>query len=150
MKILMVCLGNICRSPLAQGILESKVRGRQLNWEVDSAGTSTWHIGERPDRRSVEVARQNGIDITRQLARQVKPSDFHDFDLILAMDSSNYTDLVRMAPDSGLTSKVQLILNYSFKDRNMAVPDPYFDGRFQHVFDLLDQACDDLIESQIG
>ena len=136
----MVCLGNICRSPLAQGIAENRSREENLDWEVDSAGTSAWHVGELPDRRSIEQARQNGIDITNQRARQIQPSDLDDFDLILAMDTSNYNDILSMVSDDVQRSKVRLILEYSHPGMNRAVPDPYYDGGFGKVFNLLTDA----------
>ena len=89
-RILMVCLGNICRSPLAEGIMQREIERRNLPWEVDSAGTSNFHTGERPDARSVDIARKNGIDITHQRSRQLRLSDLKAFDHILVMDSSNY------------------------------------------------------------
>ena len=141
----MVCLGNICRSPLAQGILQNKINQSGLNWEVDSAGTSRWHLGEKPDPRSITTARHHGIDISKQRARQILKEDLDRFDLILAMDSSNYNDILRLASQKSEKAKIELMLNYSFPGENRAVPDPYFDGGFDHVFDLLDDACDKLI-----
>jgi protein-tyrosine phosphatase len=146
MRVLMVCLGNICRSPLAQGILESKVAELGLAWEVDSAGTSSWHIGEGPDKRSVATAKNHGIDISNQKARQFTIEDFSSFDLILAMDSSNYQDIIASSLDKAHESMVKLILNYSWPNENRAVPDPYWDGNFEKVYALLDTACDKLIE----
>lgn len=145
MRVLMVCLGNICRSPLAQGILQNKINQSGLNWEVDSAGTSRWHLGEKPDPRSITTARHHGIDISKQRARQILKEDLDRFDLILAMDSSNYNDILRLASQKSEKAKIELMLNYSFPGENRAVPDPYFDGGFDHVFDLLDDACDKLI-----
>lgn len=147
MKILMVCLGNICRSPLAEGILKSKIDKEQLNWEVDSAGTSSWHIGELPDLRSIETAKTHGIDISDQRARQLKKSDIKTFDLILAMDSSNYSNILRFCTSDEDREKVKLMLNFSFPGRNMPVPDPYYDGGFEKVFNLLDDASKEIIES---
>ena len=149
MKILMVCLGNICRSPLAQGVLETKLAEKQLDWVVDSAGTSAWHAGEAPDPRSIAIAKENGIDISQQKARKFNPQDFQDFDLILAMDSSNYYDIIRQAPDEEAKSRVHLIMNYAFPGENRAVPDPYYDGSFQRVFDLLESACSQFIEDKL-
>jgi protein-tyrosine phosphatase len=94
MKILMVCLGNICRSPLAQGLLETKIKSYKMNWEVDSAGTGSWHIGDPPDLRSIKIARYNGIDITQQKSRQFSVQDFDSFDLILPMDNQNLEDIL--------------------------------------------------------
>ena len=141
MKILMVCLGNICRSPLAEGILTDKIRTAQLNWQVDSAGTGDWHVGEPPDRRSVAVARQNGIDISNQRCRQIQQSDFTDFDLILTMDKANQRDVERLARTAEHRAKVRQILNFIQPDSDAEVPDPYYDNRFALVFELLDEAC---------
>ncbi|MFK7980185.1 MAG: low molecular weight protein-tyrosine-phosphatase, partial [Saprospiraceae bacterium] len=130
MKILMVCLGNICRSPLAEGILLTKIKERNLPWEVDSAGTSGWHQGELPDRRSIAVAKAHNIDLTYQRSRQFIKADFEQFDLILAMDSSNYSNILRLATTEMQKSKVKLILNYAYPNENRAVPDPYYEGGF--------------------
>ena len=143
----MVCLGNICRSPLAQGILESKLNGHHTNWHVDSAGTGSWHIGEKPDPRSIDIALKHGIDISQQRARQIIGEDLDTFDLILAMDTSNYQNVIKMARNSDQREKVKLILNYTYPGQNRAVPDPYFDGGFQKVYDLLNEAMDQLISS---
>ena len=122
MKILMVCLGNICRSPLAEGILKAKLP--QDSFTVDSAGTSNYHIGELPDRRSIDVAKKHHIDITNQRGRQFITEDFDAFDLIYAMDTSNYRNIIKLARTPEDMSKVKLILdelpNYNLKD----VPDP--------------------------
>ncbi len=141
----MVCLGNICRSPLAEGILESKLKIANLDWTVDSAGTSSWHIGERPHKGSIVIAKENGIDITNQKGRQFSVRDFDAFDLILAMDSENYQNIVQLARDSSQEKKVKIMLNYAHPGSNMAVPDPYYTGDFQEVYDLLDLACTNLI-----
>ncbi len=146
MKILMVCLGNICRSPLAEGILKSKIVARQLTWEVDSAGTGGWHEGELPDHRSVRIAAQYGIDITDQRARKLQQADLARFDLILAMDRQNYKDILRIADTPQQRAKVHLIMNFVAPDSNQEVPDPYWDGRFDEVFQMLDNACDALLE----
>ena len=141
MKILMVCLGNICRSPLAHGILESKL---PEGWSVDSAGTSGWHEGERPDTRSILESKKNNIDIDHQRSRPVREQDFYDFDILFAMDSSNYTNLCNMAPEEGLKRKVRLIMNEVEAGQNIQVPDPYSGGQsgFEHVFGMLDEAID--------
>ncbi len=147
MKILMVCLGNICRSPLAEGILKHKLTERGLAWEVDSAGTGFWHIGEPPDPRSVSTARKYGLDISGQRARQLQASDLEKFDLILAMDSSNYQDVLRLANGSHQKEKVEMILNYMAPGSNLNVPDPYWDDDgFDQVFHMLNEACDKVIE----
>ena len=147
MKILMVCLGNICRSPLAEGILKRKLEDRGLDWTVDSAGTGFWHIGEPPDPRSVSTARKYGLDISRQRARQIEPSDLDNFHLILAMDSSNYQDILRLANSGQQENKVEMILNYINPGANDNVPDPYWnDDGFDQVFHMLDEACERVIE----
>lgn len=151
MKILMVCLGNICRSPLAEGILRRKIEELNLDWEVDSAGTGSWHIGERPDRRSIQVASRHGIDISTQRARQINPRDLDRFDLILAMDRSNFQDVIRMARTDAQRSKVAMILNYVQPGANEGVPDPYWDDDgFDHVFHLLTEACDQVVSQLKG
>lgn len=147
MKILMVCLGNICRSPLAQGILEDKCQKLNLDWEVDSAGTSQYHIGGAPDTRSIEKAREYGIDISHQRARQVGVADLEYYDLILTMDSSNYQNVQGLVLNNVHKDKIKLVLNYVTPGQNMAVPDPYYDGGFQRVYELLDMAMDQLIIS---
>ena len=149
MKVLMVCLGNICRSPLAQGILEYKLKKHGIDWEVDSAGTSSWHVGELPDQRSIEKAMEYDIDITDQRARQITREDLATFDLILAMDSSNLQKIKSLSSDNGYHDKIKLVLNYVYPERNMAVPDPYFDGGFQKVYDLLDEAMDAVIQAHV-
>ncbi len=143
----MVCLGNICRSPLAEGILLHKVQQQGLDWTVDSAGTGSWHVGDLPDPRSIVTAREQGIDISYQRARQFRVADFSDFDLILAMDSSNYRDIIRLAPTPSDEQKVDLILNLVQPGRNVNVPDPYYGGDdgFEKVFRMLDEACENLI-----
>ncbi|RMG83480.1 MAG: low molecular weight phosphotyrosine protein phosphatase [Bacteroidetes bacterium] len=147
MKILMVCLGNICRSPLAEGILKHKIKERGLDWTVDSAGTGSWHVGERPDPRSIAMARKKGIDISDQRARKFTAADFDRYDLILAMDSSNYRDILRRAKTEEHRNKVALIMNFASPGRNENVPDPYWDDNgFEQVFDMLEAACDSLIQ----
>lgn len=147
MKILMVCLGNICRSPLAEGILKDKVDKKGLNWEIDSAGTGGYHIGSLPDSRSIEIAKKKGIDITYQRARKVRSIDFEDFDYLFAMDTYNYQDLLKQAHEEE-KSKIKLILNEIYPDENRSVPDPYYGGKdgFENVFEMLNQACDRIIE----
>jgi protein-tyrosine phosphatase len=147
MKILTVCLGNICRSPIAQGLLEYKVNTRSLLWHIDSAGTSGWHDGEHPDPRAVRTAKKYGIDISSQISRKITPSDFEVYDFILAMDSSNYNDLKQMSGDPRHHEKIHLVMNFLHPGRNMAVPDPYYDNRFDEVYHLLDQAIDSFIYS---
>jgi protein-tyrosine phosphatase len=147
MKILLVCLGNICRSPLAEGILRNKAELMDFNLSVDSAGTSDWHTGEPPDSRGITVAYENGIDISNLKARQFELSDFDKFDLILAMDKSNYTELLNLSRSSNDTKKIKLFMNMAYPGVNMDVPDPYYDGRFHEVFELLDEASEKILEN---
>ncbi len=137
----MVCLGNICRSPLAEGILQSKLSSQ--SFFVDSAGTAGYHVGELPDRRSIEVAKKYGIDITNQQSRKFVKSDFKDFDLIYAMDESNYNNIVSMTDDYNEIQKVKMILNELYPNENRSVPDPYYGGDqgFENVYRMLDEAC---------
>jgi len=143
-KVLMVCLGNICRSPLAEGLLKSKVDSDLVY--VDSAGTGGWHVGELPDSRSIEVARVNGLDISDQKCRKFIKQDFDDFDWIYVMDKSNYSDVMALAKTKAKGCKVTMILNESAPDINEEVPDPYYGGDhgFQHVYELLDEACEQI------
>ncbi|RAJ17099.1 low molecular weight protein-tyrosine-phosphatase [Olleya aquimaris] len=145
-KILMVCLGNICRSPLAEGILKSKLDADLFT--VDSAGTSSYHIGSKPDSRSIAVARLNGIDISGQRARQFSKQDFKDFDIIYAMDNSNYNNIIALAANDNDKAKVKLILNTIFPNQNLDVPDPYYGGDkgFENVYQMLDNACSVIAE----
>lgn len=141
-KILMVCLGNICRSPLAEGILASKLP--KDRFIVDSAGTGSWHIGRCPDERSIQTAKKNNLDISCQKARQFAIRDFDNFDYIYVMDNSNYNDVVFLSKNDEQSSKVQLILNELFPGENADVPDPYYGlaNGFDSVYQMLDQACD--------
>lgn len=150
MKVLMVCLGNICRSPLAQGILELKAEQQKLDWYIDSAGTSGWHQGEKPDARSIAIAAENGINIADQKSRLFVKEDFNNFDLILAMDSSNYANIIRLSNDDADTSKVHLIMNFYEPGMNINVPDPYYDGNFDKVYQLLNNACTKIINTYIN
>ena len=143
-KILMVCLGNICRSPLAEGILKSKLP--KTKFLVDSAGTGGWHAGELPDKRSIAIAKKYSIDLTDQRARQFKKSDFDTFDYIYVMDTSNYSNVINLASNEAQKAKVKLILNEVFPNENIEVPDPYYggDSGFENVFQMLDQACNEI------
>ncbi|MCL7762849.1 low molecular weight phosphotyrosine protein phosphatase [Polaribacter sp. Z014] len=141
-KILMVCLGNICRSPLAEGILKSKVNSDSVF--VDSAGTAAYHIGKLPDERSIEVANKYGIDITKQRARKFVVKDFDEFDIIFAMDDSNYQNILSLVRNNDDEQKVRMILNEIHPAKNLSVPDPYYGGNqgFENVYKMLDEACD--------
>ena len=138
----MVCLGNICRSPLAEGILKSKVYSHKTF--IDSAGTGGYHIGAKPDKRSISVASVNGIDITDQKARKFVVKDFDEFDLIYVMDQSNYQNVIDLARNEHDSSKVKLILNEVFPGEDLDVPDPYYGGEFgfKNVYKMLSEACD--------
>jgi protein-tyrosine phosphatase len=136
MKILMVCLGNICRSPLAHGIMEHLAKENNLDWEIDSAGTGNWHVGQGPDRRSTREAKHNGIDISNQVCRQFRVSDFDEFDLILVMDRNNKADVLRLARTDADRDKVKMLLG------DKEVPDPYHDdSQFAPVFKMVEQGC---------
>ncbi len=149
MKVLMVCLGNICRSPLAEGVLTQKLADRGLDWEVDSAGTGAWHVGELPDSRSIAVAHNHNIDITHQRARQFQAKDLDRFDLILAMDSSNYQNILKLATSSAQKEKVKMIMNFAQPGYNQNVPDPYYgDNGFEAVYEMLDEACEALLAAK--
>ncbi|RYY20767.1 MAG: low molecular weight phosphotyrosine protein phosphatase [Sphingobacteriaceae bacterium] len=142
MKILMVCLGNICRSPLAEGVMKHAVKEAGLNWEIDSAGTGNWHVGDPPDSRSIRVARKHGIDISKQVCRQFKTSDFDTFDLILVMDKNNLSNVLNLARNEQEEAKVKLFLV------DKEVPDPYFDdAQFEQVFELIELGCEDVIKA---
>lgn len=141
----MVCLGNICRSPLAEGILKSKTQN--LDVYIDSAGTASYHVGNLPDSRSIEIANKNGIDLTDQRARQFSEKDFDDFDKIYAMDANNYSNIISLARNQSDRDKVDVILNELNPKSYDSVPDPYYgagDG-FQIVYDMLDNACDAIV-----
>lgn len=146
MKILMVCLGNICRSPLAEGILSSK--GKHLNIEVDSVGTAGYHVGKKPDIRSIEIANKYAIDLNQQRARQFSRADFDEFDVIYAMDTNNYAHLISLASSETERNKIRMILNEINPNAYQSVPDPYYggDNGFQDVYNMLDKACDKIIQ----
>jgi protein-tyrosine phosphatase len=148
MRILMVCLGNICRSPLAEEILRKKAEEHNLPIVVDSAGTSNFHVGENPDKRTIKNALKNGLDVSILVARQFNRNDFENFDIIYTMDSSNYANVIALAENETHMNKVRMILNELYPNQNMSVPDPYFGGEegFQHVFELLNAACDRIVE----
>jgi protein-tyrosine phosphatase len=148
-SILMVCLGNICRSPLAEGVLRHKLEEAGIkDVKVDSAGTSDYHVGDHPDSRSMKNAKQHGIDISKLCGRQFTQKDFDAFDLIYVMDASNYQNVIALARNESDKAKVDLLLNAKWPGKNIAVPDPYYgsgDG-FENVFQLVDQACEEIVK----
>jgi len=148
MKILMVCLGNICRSPLADGLLRDKIQSNNLKVVVDSCGTSSHHIGQQPDQRMMETALKYGCDLSTLRARQFDVSDFKKFDVIYVMDSSNYNNVVKLGSSESDKNKVKLFLNELYPGRNMAVPDPYYGGEqgFEDVYELVNKTTDVIIE----
>jgi protein-tyrosine phosphatase len=147
MKILMICLGNICRSPLAEGILRHKIKQAGLDWMVDSAGTGGYHIGEAPHILSQKAARENGINISNLKARLFVKEDMILFDKIYVMDAENYNDVRRMSKELWNKKKVDLVLNELYPNENRGVPDPWFgtEKDFHIVFEMLDKACGKII-----
>ena len=137
----MVCLGNICRSPIADGLLRKKVKENNLNIFVDSAGTAAYHIGKTPDKRMCDTARQNGTNIDNLSARQFSTQDFDDFDIIYAMDESNRQNIVSLARNNFDRKKVRLILDELVSESNLSVPDPYYGtlADFNEVYELVDK-----------
>ena len=142
----MVCLGNICRSPMAEGILKNMVKKHDLNWEVDSAGTGDWHIGEPPHIDSINEAKKNGLDLTDQRARQLSSEDFHYFDLILVMDDQNLANAGRIAPE-GTAHKLRKLLSFHPDESLHNLPDPYFEGGFDSVFSMIKESCRHIIKT---
>lgn len=143
----MVCLGNICRSPLAHGIMQSKLP--EDYFYVDSAGTAAYHIGNSPDKRSIAVAQKNDIDISTQSARQFKVSDFDTFDYIYAMDHSNYTNIISLARHNDDIEKVKLFLEANPSIQNKNMPDPYYGDQsdFEYVYNIVNETCDILVKA---
>ena len=148
-KVLMVCLGNICRSPLAEGILQTKLP--KSKYIVDSAGTANYHIGKAPDQRSVLTAKKFGVDISQQKCRQITASDFETYDYIYVMDHSNYKNVLAIAPNETAKQKVKVILNELHPNTNCDVPDPYYGDMqgFEDVYKMLDEVCE-IIETRIN
>jgi protein-tyrosine phosphatase len=148
MKILMVCLGNICRSPLAEGILEDKAKKAGLNWKVDSAGTGSYHVGDPPHILSQKVAKQNNIDISKQVCRQFAKEDMLRFDKIYAMDSEVYEDIKRMSGELWDASKTDLLMNEAYPGKDLDIPDPWYgtEVNYHIVFDMISKACNAIIE----
>lgn len=148
MKILMVCLGNICRSPLAEGILQNLAKESGLNWTVDSAGTNGYHTGEPPHPLSIKVADQNGIDISRQKSRRFTGTDFDEFDLVYAMASDVMADMKRIAGKKFDVNKTNLLLNVLYEGENKDVPDPWYgpEQGYHEVFAIIHNACKGIVK----
>jgi protein-tyrosine phosphatase len=151
MKILMVCLGNICRSPLAEGIMQNKADEAGLNWTVDSAGTGSWHIGEGPHPLSQKTALHYGINIGHQRARRFRPNDPQDFDRIFFMDEDNLRDARQIAGQQWQAHKASLLMDLVHPGKKMAVPDPYYgdESGYHTVFQMISEACDAFIAQYI-
>ena len=151
MKILMVCLGNICRSPMAEGILRDKASKLSYDIEVDSAGTAAYHIGEAPDSRMIETAMSKGINISDLRARQFCVNDFDDFDKIYAMDASNLANMQKLARNKSDLDKLDLLLNCKDSFLNKSVPDPYYGGEdgFFNVYDILEESIEFILKNKI-
>jgi len=148
---MMVCLGNICRSPLAEGILQDKVNKRGLDWEVASSGTAGYHVGELPDSRSMDISRKHGVDISHQRSQKFQPSFLDEYDFILAMDLNNYEDILSLCTTDKQRQKVQLIMDYGDDPSIREVPDPYYGGRdgFANVYDMLDEATEGFLQTLV-
>lgn len=150
-KILFVCLGNICRSPLGEGIILHLIKENKLEsyFEVDSAGTADYHVGEAPDKRTIANAKKNGVDISALRARQFTIADFDAFDKIYVMDASNYANVSSMAKNNVQKNKVDYLLNVLYPSQNKYVPDPYYgtEKDFENVFQLVHKACEKIVES---
>lgn len=151
MKVLMVCLGNICRSPVAEGVLRKLATDKGLNIEIDSAGTAGYHVGSHPDRRSTKNAKKNGVDISNLVARKFSVNDFDNFDRIYALDANNLREIHHLARNEEDKKKTDLLLNILFPAQNKAVPDPYygFEKDFEEVFQLIHAACDKITDELI-
>ena len=149
-KVLFVCMGNICRSPTAEGAFCQLVKERGCSelFEIDSAGTHAYHIGNPPDRRSQQAAITQNVDLSNQRARQVHESDFYHYDKILAMDLDNYQNLQSICPDES-QSEIELLLDYLPDKPMRSVPDPYYEGKFDEVFEMIHQACGFLLQGLI-
>ena len=147
-KVLFVCMGNICRSPTAEGAFRLIVEknSKSQYFEIDSAGTHAYHIGNSPDQRSQQAAINHGVDLSSQRARHVHESDFYYYDYIIAMDSDNLERLKSIQPSES-HSKIELMLNYSKEHYGASVPDPYYEGKFDEVFEMLYSACTSFFES---
>ena len=148
-KVLFVCLGNICRSPTAEGVFTALIHREGLSdvVSIDSAGTGAWHVGDQPDRRAQAAAKTRGYDLSTQRARQIKETDFWDFDYVIAMDSQNHSDLSMMAPTNA-QNRIRMFLSFAPEKGIRDVPDPYYGGAdgFDHVLDLVEAASLGLLQ----
>ena len=144
-SVLFVCLGNICRSPLAEGIFRQLVdaRGRSADFRIDSAGTGSWHAGEPPHPKSREVAADNGVDLSGQVSRQVHAAELGQWDWVIAMDASNHRNLARMGCPPG---RLRMLLSFAGPDAPADVPDPYYEGGFPKVYSLIHEGCVGLLD----
>ncbi len=144
----MVCLGNICRSPMADGLMRKKVADHKLDVVVDSAGTGDWHVGHLPDARMLETAKRNGVPIDELRGRQFKVEDFDNFDRIIVMDKSNFDNVRKLSRDEKDTQKIEMFLDLTHPGKDLEVPDPYFGGEegFQDVFNMLDAGTDVILK----
>jgi protein-tyrosine phosphatase len=149
MKVLMVCLGNICRSPVAEGWLRMKGKERNVAIEVDSAGTANYHVGKKPDQRMIEFAKNYGLELSELRARQFSVNDFDKFDVIFAMDQSNLNTICSLARNESDSQKVKLYLNELYPNQNKEVPDPYYDGKkeFEFVIELLEKTANSFLDA---
>jgi len=141
----MVCLGNICRSPMAEGIMQAKINAKNLPWSVASCGTGSWHVGSPPHEDGQRAMKRKGLDISHQRAQQFHGHFIEEYDLVLAMDASNYSDVLKYAKDDE-KDKIHMIMNFSRPGKNTPIPDPYYnDNLYDEVYSMIDEACDAII-----
>lgn len=150
-KVIFVCLGNICRSPMAHGIFREKVKKLSLNFHIESAGTSAFHIGEGADRRGIATLNSKGIDIKDLRSRLFTSSDFNDYDYIIAMDHQNLKDIQSLQPKLSNGTSVEMLMNYACPGEDISIPDPYYGGAtgFEEVYKMLDLALDDFLKKLV-
>lgn len=148
MKILMVCLGNVCRSPLAHGILEHLAHKNNLDWTIDSCGTGGYHNGEGPNPNSIRVAKMHQIDISAQISREMIPTELKDWDIICAMDQQNYNTIRKHLNEAEVKQKLRLLMNFAYPTENRTIPDPWYDHKlYEPVYDMIYEACEGIIEA---
>ena len=148
MKILMICLGNICRSPIAEGVMQKLIDEKGLDWYVQSAGTSGFHSGSKPHDESISISAENNINITHQRSHQLNKIQLDTYDLLIVMDQQNYNNTLNLCSTDEQRKKVKMLLNYSFPGENRAVPDPYYEGGFENVFRMIEAACKELVAQE--